>query len=321
MKKTNYTITLLLTILFFYDLNAYYAEDEMGPFSFDELQTIAPIEPQEPRFLGASDGTFLAYYPFIPQNPTAIVIFYHGAGLYTNKSHQWVATELQQKYNIACYMIDIRGHGNSNGPRGDTPTIEQVWQDVDTIVEKIKNKYPNLPLYLAGHSSGSGLLINYNAYGKNAKDISGYIFLAPYLGPQSGTLKEHKNPKQNFVKKARIWVYIINNLISWNFLRHIHAVFFNYPPLLLDEDPLIVSSYSYAMSCATTPYDIHYLFAQLNKPFAIYIGQDDEQFLSEKIVEYKKENSIAEIIPHAKHLSILLQAPELIAKTIWRWKK
>lgn len=262
----------------------------------------------------------MAYYSFIPENPTAIVIFYHGAGLYINGTYQWIGMQLQNQFNIGSYLVDVRGHGNSKGPRGDTPTIEQVWMDVDTFVENVRKRHHNLPLYLAGHSAGSGLLINYNAWGKNLNTIQGYIFVAPYLGPQSGTLKEHKDPRFNFVKKARIWVYILNNLVSWNFLQHIHAVFFNYPESLLEEDSLIVSSYSYAMSCATTPYQTQKLFDQLNKPCAIYIGENDEQFLPEKIMAFKKENTIAEIVPNAKHLSILLQTPELIAQTIWRWK-
>jgi len=321
MKKTNYILASLLSIIIFYTAYASYSENEIGPFSFYEIEEIPLIELKDPHYLKASDGTSLAYYSFIPKQPIAVVVFYHGAGFYTNRSYQWVALELEQKYNIACYMIDVRGHGNSGGPRGDAPTIQQVWKDVDTIVEHVKHRYPNLPLYLAGHSSGSSLLINYNAHGKRIDDIDGYIFLAPYLGPQSETLKEHKNKEQNFIKKARTWVYIINSIIPWNFLQHIQAVFFNYPQSLLKNDPLIVSSYSYAMSSATTPYDIKALFAQLNTPFAIYIGENDEQFIPEKIVAYKKEYSIAEIIPNAKHLSILLYAPELIAKTIWRWKQ
>ena len=292
--------TILQTILIHCTDNNDLSTKELYPFSFEEIQSLPPI---------------------IPENPSAIVIFYHGAGLYTNKTHQWIGLQLQKEFNVGCYMVDIRGHGHSGGPRGDTPTIEQVWKDVDTFVENVKHRHPDLPLYLAGHSSGSGLLLNYNAFSKKSDDIQGYIFIAPYLGPNSGTLKEHKNPQQNFVKKMRLWVYILNSLISWNFLQHIHAVFFNYPAFLLKEDPLIVTSYSYAMSAATTPYEVQKLFAQLTKPFAIYIGQYDEQFLPEKVVAYKKEQAIAEIVPQEKHLSILLKTPELIAKTIWRWKK
>lgn len=292
-----------------------------SPFSFEELKTIQPRELQKPYFLTASDGIRLAYYPFVSKNPTALVIFYHGAGLYSNKALQWLAQELQEKYTLGCYLIDVRGHGHSEGIRGDTPRIEQVWHDVDTVVEHVKKIHPDIPLFLAGHSSGSGLLINYNAYGKTTDKVNGYLFLAPYLGPNSGTLKEHKNPEQNFVKKARVWVYILNSIFSWDFLKHIHAVFFNYPQYVLEEDPLIVTSYSYAMSSATTPYETNKLFMQLKKPFALYIGQDDEQFIPEKVVAFKKENSIAEIIPSAKHLSIFLQTPELIAKAIWLLKK
>lgn len=289
---------------------------EIYPFSFEELEKLQPIELQKPSFLAGSDGIKLAYYSYVPQEPSAIVILYHGAGLYSNHTYQWIGLELKKNYNIGCYLVDIRGHGYSGGIRGDTPTIEQVWNDVDKIVEYVRKSYPDAPLHLAGHSCGSGLLINYNAHGKNTNLVDGYIFLAPYLGPISGTLKDHIDPKVSFVKKFRAWVYILNNVVHWNYLQHINAVFFNYPSFLLKQDPLIVTSYSYAMSCATTPYEIGRLIEQVKKPFAIYIGQDDEQFLAEKVIEYKQEDSIAEIVPGAKHLSILNHAPELIVRSL-----
>lgn len=293
----------------------------MYPFSFEELKVIPDFTLNPPSFLKASDGIQLAYYSFIPTEPSAIVIFYPGAGLYGNKTYQWLGLSLQNDYSIGCYMIDVRGHGHSAGPRGDAPDAQQVLRDVDTVIEFVKSLHPTTPLYLAGHSAGSGLLINYNNFGNHTDDIEGYIFLAPYLGPNSGTIREHRDPQQSFVKNVRLWVYLVN-LIPLNFLQHITAVFFNYPQNLLDEDPLIVTSYTYAMSSAITPYDVRTLFAKIKKPFALYIGKQDEQFLPEKVVEYKnlacdvKDYADAKIIPEAKHLSLLLQTPALIAHWI-----
>jgi acylglycerol lipase len=294
----------------------------MYPFSFEELQNIPDFTMQSPQFLKASDGTQLAYYAFMPDAPSSVVIFYAGAGLYGNKTYQWVGECLQKHNNIGCYIVDIRGHGHSEGPRGDAPSIEQVFQDVDSFVIFVKQAHSNIPVFLAGHSSGSGLLINYNKHGHYVNDISGYIFLAPYLGPNSNSLRQHNDPQQSFVKKVCAWVYMLNIFIPLNFLQHLTAVYFNYPQNMLDKDPLIVNSYTYAMSCATTPYDVQNLFAALKKPFGLYIGQEDEQFIPEKIVEYKNlaldvnDNSIAKIVPNAQHLSILLEAPKLIAETI-----
>jgi len=297
-------------------------KSDMCPFSFEELNIIPRFELKAPSYLTSSDGIKLAYYSFIPAKPSACVIFYPGAGLYGNKTYQWLALSLQKDYNIGCYLVDLRGHGHSEGARGDAPDEKQVWKDVDTVIEHVKSLHPTISLYLVGHSSGSGLLINYNKYGHHFDDVKGYIFLAPYLGPNSGTIREHINPQCNFVKKVRTWVYLINIFIPLNFLKHINAVFFNYPQNLLNEDPLIVDAYTYSMSSATTPYDVQSLFADLKKTFALYIGQEDEQFFPEKVIEFKnlativKDNSTAAIIPNAKHLSILLRAPALISEWI-----
>ncbi len=293
-------------------------KDMQPPFSVKEINQLPDFNLTKPEFVESTDKTKLAYYTFMPNNPTNIVIFYHGSGLYNNKIYQSVGLKLKEK-NIGCYMVDLRGHGLSEDKRGDAPSIKQVWQDVDTIVNLVKQEHPNSKIYLAGHSSGAGLLINYNAF-KNNLDIAGYIFLAPYLGPMSKTIKADAKPYGNFVIKARIWVFILNQIFNSNWLKHVPAVYFNNTQEQ-KNDPLIVPHYTYTMSSATTPYNTKELFEKLKTPFAIYIGEQDEQFIPEKTVEYKQyspvsEESTAQILPNAKHLSILLEAPDLIAKEL-----
>jgi len=299
------------------------------PFSFEEIKNINNYTIKKPEIIKTHDGINLAYYTFLPECPKAIIIFYHGGGMYINKTYQWVAKELQEKYNIGSFMMDIRGHGNSQGKRGDAPKTESVFCDIDTIIDYVKTKFPDKPIYLCGHSSGAGLLLNYNSwklrYGLN-KSIKGYIFLAPFLGPNSGANKEHKNPKESFIKKARIWVYIINHISKGLLFNHTPAIFFNYPDELLKSDPLILKYYTTAMSKATSPYNPKLAFENINIPFAIYIGQKDEQFIPEKVIEYKnyatKSNiNIAKIIPDLKHLSILIEAPKLINEAIINFEK
>lgn len=294
----------------------------ISPFSLEEIKNIPAFEMQQLQFIEASDGVPLAYYPFETETePKEAVIFYHGGGLYNNRTYQWVGLNLRKKYSIATYMADIRGHGHSGGERGDAPSIEQVYKDIDSLINLVKTKHPNIKIYLAGHSSGAGLILNYSQYNKSS-GINGYIFLAPYLGPMSDINRKHDNIGQSFVKKVRTWVYILNHFVSFNWLKHIKSVYFNYPQDLLESDPLIVPAYTYTMSCATSPYDPKNLFENLEKPFAIFASELDEQFIPEKTVKYldlaKKvqDKSTAEIVPGAKHISILLEAPELINKAI-----
>lgn len=296
---------------------------QISPFSLEEIKNIPEFELRVPNFLKSTDGINLAYYEFMPEShPRAIIIFYHGGGLYINKTYQWVGLQLQEHYNIGSYFIDIRGHGKSGGPRGDAATIDQVLEDINTVIEFVRIKHPNVPLYLVGHSSGSGLLLNYSKYQNKREDYRGYIFLAPFLGPQSGTLRYKNRSDKSFIKKVRVLVYILNNIFNINILKHIPTIYFNYSRDLLKQDPLILSYYTYAMSCATSPYHIKEIFENIDKPFGIYIGQLDEQFIPEKVIAYKNvahkvaNRSHAQIVPEAKHISILCQAAELISQAI-----
>lgn len=288
------------------------------PFSLKEVQALPDFALTTPHYTTASDGVQLAYYPFVRNDNTAITILYAGAGLYGNKAYQWVAKTLSAEHNIGCYMFDLRGHGYSQGERGDAPTIERVWHDVAEVIDFVKHKHPNKPLYLVGHSSGAGLIINYAAQAASSKE-DGYIFLAPFLGPQSNTDKKHEYPEQRFIKSVRPWIYILGMMFPNSWFTHCNALFFNYSNDLLQDDPLILPHYTFAMSCATTPYDIENLLPKLKKPTSMYIGAHDEQFVPEGVIAYK--NLIcapvhAQILPDAAHISILINTPALIAKSI-----
>jgi len=290
--------------------------DALGvdPFSFNEILSLDTTI-KLPSYMKSHDGTELAYYQFTDSNCQDIVILYAGAGMYGNKAYQWVANQLYTKYQVGCYIFDLRGHGHSNGARGDAPSEQAVWLDVADAVRLVRKNHNKSKIHLAGHSAGAGLIVNVLAQ-KTTPDIDSAILLAPYLGPNSGAIKTQNDANKSFIKKIRYWVYLVGGFISVKLVAHVQAVFFNYPEYILKNDPLIVDSYTYAMSCATTPYETKKLFDCINKPLAIYVGANDEQFIPEQILACKNYTQAivdAKIIPDLGHLSILLQAPKLIA--------
>jgi len=293
-----------------------------GPFSTREIRKIPNFPMQKHSILNAHDGEKLAYYHYKVQDPEAIVIFYHGGGIYNNKAYQWIGHQLQHDHNIESYMFDIRGHGNSDGIRGDAPSIEHVWRDVDTAIELVRKQHPDKKLYLAGHSAGSALILNHSFQKQKNANFDGYIFIAPYLGFNSGTLKEIKEPSKRFAKKFLLWVYILNSFINLNCLKHIRCIYFNYSQAARLADPLILESYTYAMSMALTPQNPREIFANLDKPFALFNGDKDEMFYPEKVIAYKelatkvKNQSYAQLVDGEKHLSILVNSAALIARGI-----
>ncbi|MBA3954759.1 alpha/beta fold hydrolase [Candidatus Dependentiae bacterium] len=292
------------------------------PFSLEKLEFLKDFKIKKPHFIKASDDIQLAYYSYMPQKPRAIVIFYHGAGFYGSSLYQYFANELAQKHTIGCYVFDIRGHGNSQGRRGDAPSMNQVLDDVTTAVEFVAKQHPSISLYLGGHSSGGGMVLNYSNYNHH-QAIKGYLLIAPYLGRNSGAIQDHADPAESFAKSVRVWVFILNALSGGYFFSHTPSVFFNYPKELIEKEPKIVTSYTVPMMAATSPENPQELFAKIDKAFLLLAGKNDEQFVASNVVEYKNfssaaiaQKSTAEIIPAVQHLDILLNAAGYCAKFI-----
>ncbi|MBA3752198.1 alpha/beta fold hydrolase [Candidatus Dependentiae bacterium] len=291
------------------------------PFSTSELDILKDFTVKQPAYLPASDGIKLVYYSYVPDKPEACLIFYHGAGFYSSALYQYFAKQLAEDYNIGCYLFDIRGHGHSEGTRGDAPHFIQVLNDVATATLFVRNAHPGVPIYLGGHSSGGGLVLNYIKYSKIRKNmalsyIDGYVLIAPYLGRDSGVLKEHSTVDTAFVKEVKVWVFILNGISYGYLFSHTPAVFFNYPAKLVDKYPLIVPSYTPTMMAATSPESPRNIFAKLTtKPLALFAAENDEQFEAQKLIEYKNSIpniysrlSIAKIVPDTKHLDIMLHS-------------
>lgn len=316
MKHLTRIATTIIAIVATMTVNA------AKPFALEKLEFLKTFAVKSPAYIKASDGCDLAYYAFVPQSPQAMVIFYHGAGFYGSALYQYFAAQLAEKQNIGCYLFDIRGHGNSQGSRGDASSVKQVWDDVTTAVAHVKSLYPQVPLFVGGHSSGAGMILNYSNHYNNPV-IQGYVLVTPYLGRNAAVFKEHTDPATSFVKSVRSWVFILNGITGGYCFAHTPAVFFNYPAHLLARDPKIITSNTPTMTAATSPENPQELFKTINKPFGLFIASDDEQFVAEKIAGYKQyvpadilQQSTVEIIPGAKHLDILLSVADQCAAFI-----
>ncbi|MDR2049717.1 MAG: alpha/beta fold hydrolase [Treponema sp.] len=292
-------------------------EDETS-FSFDEIRDSAAISMGLPSYVTASDGIKLAYHSVPADQPAALLIFVHGGGAYSGSGYQYPAKGLSEKYNVSVYLPDLRGHGNSEGPRGDAPSSSQVLKDLDLFVETIQKQNADLPLYLGGHSSGGGLILNYLTNFSDT-NIAGYIFLSPHFGYKSKTERKTKKP----FTKVKTGLFIINGMSQGKKHGNTPAVFFNYPENVLKETPLLVTSITVNMALAVTPDDPRSQFGNIGKPFGLFIGEDDELFIPEKVLSYGelpgenvKNASRCQIIKNAKHLSILTIADQIIGNFI-----
>jgi len=285
------------------------------PFSFQELRSAQRIPLPPIKTVTASDGIKLAYRAYVPKQPKAGIIFYHGGGAHSAAGYQYLGAALSARYNIATFTPDIRGHGKSGGARGDAPNSQQVLKDISSLIIHIKKRYPHLSLYLGGHSSGAGLILNYSNF-TGKEDVKGYVFLAPQLGFRSKT-ERTDNPHP--FAKVNVLPFIINRMTGGALLGHSKAVTFNYPAELLKSDAGFVGYNTVNMANALTPSSPHEQLKQLDKPLGVWIGDLDEVLDADKVVSFVKSASPGDYVekaPGEKHLSILIKGAQYLGPWI-----
>ncbi|MGQ9505007.1 MAG: lysophospholipase [Thermogutta sp.] len=122
-----------------------------------------------------SDGCCLRGRWWEPEGPCRARIFgLHGvlehSGRYAKFAHDLLRAE------VALEMIDIRGHGRSDGPRAFIESWQQILNDLDEIHQYLQNE-GRQPDFLFGHSMGAALTILW-ATSRRPK-IKGMILSAP----------------------------------------------------------------------------------------------------------------------------------------------
>lgn len=103
--------------------------------------------------------------------PKAIVCLVHGLGEHTGR-YNHVGKALTDA-GYALFGFDLRGHGQSGGPRGHFPSLQTVLNDIHNFVHFQRQNHPRLPLFLYGHSLGGLLTLTYIL--QNPEGVQGVI--------------------------------------------------------------------------------------------------------------------------------------------------
>jgi alpha-beta hydrolase superfamily lysophospholipase len=118
-------------------------------------------------------------------NPTAIVVAFHGGCLYGG-TYKTLAEQLAQR-NCLLISFDMRGYGqwhyNNYGTKKDrTFNYDKTCTDIYSLIKKIRATYPNVPVYSLGESLGANMAMF--VAGKNPEQIDGIIIVSPYSSPR-----------------------------------------------------------------------------------------------------------------------------------------
>lgn len=111
------------------------------------------------------------------EQPRAVIVLVHGMGEHSLR-YEHVAGFLNSK-GLAVLTFDLRGHGRSGGKRGHIPAIEGFYNEIGKIVAEAEIRFPEIPLFLYGHSMGGGLVLGYSL--RRHPQISGVIATSPWI--------------------------------------------------------------------------------------------------------------------------------------------
>ncbi|XWX02848.1 lysophospholipase [Aggregatilineales bacterium SYSU G02658] len=110
--------------------------------------------------LTTRDGLTLHYHTWTPNEPPrALVFIVHGIGEHGLR-YDHVGRAMAQ----AGYLViapDHRGHGRSGGPRTFFASFDQPVADLRQLYEQFVRQHRGLPVFLYGHSMGSGIALKY----------------------------------------------------------------------------------------------------------------------------------------------------------------
>lgn len=160
------------------------------------------------------DDLGLSVIMYIPEEPKAIVQICHGMCEYKERYTRFMEELADDGYVVIIH--DLRGHGksvrsiNDLGYFYDTENKNYIVEDVQQLTRYIKERFPELPYILFGHSMGSLVARTYTKYYDYEldglivcgapKNQAGVGFMNSMLGLRAKFGKEHNRP--NFLQNA-----------------------------------------------------------------------------------------------------------------------
>ena len=129
-------------------------------------------------FLETNRKQKIAYSSFVPTKSITQLVIIHGFSEHMRRYYE-VAEELREK-GVAVHMLDLPGHGLSEGQRGHIGRFRQFLDAIDLLLTTNPHYLKTKPTFLFGHSLGGLIAARYCLQRK--PKIKGLILSAPLMG-------------------------------------------------------------------------------------------------------------------------------------------
>lgn len=128
----------------------------------------------------ALDGLNMFAKEWAPEtDPKALIVLIHGLGEHIGRYEHVARAFTSDGYIMRGF--DLRGHGQSEGPRGHADSYDQISLDIDQFIQNARAVHPGLPVFLYGHSLGGALVLYYGETHQGL--LNGIIATSPGLAP------------------------------------------------------------------------------------------------------------------------------------------
>jgi alpha-beta hydrolase superfamily lysophospholipase len=111
------------------------------------------------KYFRTDDGLNLYYQHWIPDDPKALLVFVHDFGGHIDRHGAFIRYFVQRQYAVALY--DQRGHGKSDGRRGDAAQFGDFIRDLSSFVHFSRAAVPSrTPIFPVGLGVGCQFIVN-----------------------------------------------------------------------------------------------------------------------------------------------------------------
>lgn len=243
-----------------------------------------------------------------------VLIVYHGGGVNSDAGYDILARQLSYVLPVCVCLVDIRGHGRSLGVRGEASSPDQIWRDVDTVIDYVRASFPDARIHLLGHSSGGGMLVNYFTRYSLSRIVESLILLAPALGPFSppGLNRDFSSPFAS-VNRLR---FIINTMSAGFLCGCGAAIKLNFPCEVINSRPDFVQTYSVNMANALTPRNPERQLKEISIPVTVMLAEHDELFDVIRMDEFFRNcgnpNVSSRVVEGSTHLDCIFGLTDMV---------
>ncbi len=287
-------------------------------YLLEKLRTHPTTTPEWDYFTNSA-GLKLFYRVFKPasQKIKKVIVGCHGMAA-EGDYFVLYADQIVEQTGSAFYVMDYRGHGRSEGPKGDIKDFQLILDDYKEFTEYLQTIHPNTPIFVFGESMGGVVSLNFAI--QNPELLQGIVEFAPAVKVIMGSFS---------IKDV---LKFIGGFIIYLFKpgKHLFATKGNEAAIIRDETH---QRFDFENPYHLEAVSLRYIF-QVNKfskkaynsgerieiPIIIFQGKDDKVVNAEGVSQYfetiKSEDKELVLVPKSYH--VLTTDPAFIE---WGWDK